>query len=60
MILMGMRPPKRTCPFFIRAEDHWKTTSFPKCDCQKTECDRFQDYYCPIKEDEGKIDIFRR
>ena len=60
MVLLGAKPPKPICPYFTRAEDHWKTTIFPKCSCKGQYCDKYQDHYCPIKEDEDKIDIFRR
>ena len=60
MILMGTKPPKSTCPYFTRAEDYWKTTIFSKCTCQKQYCNKYQEYYCPIKEDKEKIELFRR
>jgi hypothetical protein len=38
------------CPYLTTEEDHWQTTSYPKCSCGCRHCNEYNGY-CPIKDD---------
>jgi len=43
-------PIENKCKYQTTEEDHWRTTSYPKCTCEMKYCNEYKGY-CPIRDD---------
>lgn len=41
----------KECPYLISEEDHWCTTSYPRCTCNMKHCKDYPKCYCPVRDD---------
>lgn len=50
MIYIGSKPKQNKCKYQTSEEDHYRTTIYPKCNCNMKYCNEYNGY-CPIRDD---------